>query len=105
MRAVFVANEDHGARNPGLGKYRGIVSGSARDRLVRQAKIPRGGAQLIDPSGIHGGRRRLQPAVELEFHAALVADRKAFRHEQIVERFERLLALASRLEAEFYAAG
>ena len=38
MRPVFVAHEHHRAGNPGIGEGSGVMSGAARDLLVRQAK-------------------------------------------------------------------
>ena len=100
VRAVFVANEDHGARNALIGEYRGIMSGAARDFLVRQAKVARDGLQPADPFRVHDSGSRFQSAVKPEFDAALVADQAAFREEKVVERLEGLLALAPQFEAE-----
>lgn len=39
MRANFIADEYHGARDSGIGKYCRIMSGSARNGLVRQTEV------------------------------------------------------------------
>src|SRR6202035_4988216 len=101
MRASLVADEDHRARDAGMGEDRGVVSGPAGNRLVGQAELSCGITKPFDPGGIHGGRRGLQPAVQLELYAAFAADTGALRYEQVIERLERLLALAACLKTEF----
>src|SRR5438874_10063568 len=77
---------------------------STWNRLIRQAETARRGAQFFDPYRVHVRGRRLQPAIEPELNAALLRNARAFRHEQIIERLERLLILASSFKTESHQA-
>src|SRR5580704_7327753 len=100
VRAVFIANEDHRARDALIGEYRGIMAGAARDFLVRQAETTRDGFQPTDPLRVHDSGGRFQSAVKPEFYPTFITDQPAFREEKVVERLKGLLALAPQFEAE-----
>ena len=96
MRAIFVADEDHGAGNAGIGEYRRVVSGAARDRLVRQAELAAQRCRSLSTqsasmvAGADSSRRSSLNSTPRSSPMQAHSDT-----EQVVERLERLLALAA----------